>query len=215
MPSKEQRPNEEQGHDYRDAELFMRDLEAHPRHDARQLKPHIVFKLPAEHGAGNRPKHLAAIDNLNEGVSQELLAVVRADQDVFGVVRAKFYGKKQKQATDVTEKLAITRFDGEGGRAELVDFPTTGKYFVVGRSHQAGLSEGVSRHHFAVAQAEDGSVGIGDLGSTNGTEVVVLADGEASDEVLPGSFDPNVPNPLDDSRTWSVKSRDLRRQALA
>lgn len=109
--------------------------------------------------------------NHNEGIEQDLLGVVQAGDELFGVVRAKATDRRQSNAP--TEKFILTRFARDGNRATIIGTLGQDDPMEVGRGYQqdAQLSDDVSRSHFRVG-IHEGKLAIQDLDSTNGTKLI-------------------------------------------
>jgi hypothetical protein len=103
-------------------------------------------------------------------VQQELHAVVKAGDELFGVVHVDVGGEG-------VSELLLTRFNQNGERAGIIGvipawFPTVGAAGLkVGREHQQDLHNTVSRDHFSIGTLGNRLL-IGEYGSTNGTTII-------------------------------------------
>lgn len=144
---------------------------------------------------------IAECSSRNEGVYQDLRALVKAGDDYFAIISV-FANRSVDNPIPLSETVIARHRPGE--RAELIG--VIGKNedpMKIGRSHQKGFGLGptVSREHFAVAQSDDGKMGIIDMGSSNRTEVFLTK------KELPST---TSVDPLNDIDFWSVKSADLK-----
>lgn len=155
---------------------------------------------------------MSSCDNRSEGVSQQLQAIIKAGQEFFGIAQTTALVKIQGEPKPyIVESTVLTKHNADE-RASIVAIVERGhgtEY--VGRAHQTGLGDQVSRHHFHLEQNLDGSITIIDghtdgTPSTNGTEVFELKDGDSAKDILD--------SPLDDIDFWSVKSSDVKQQIL-
>ncbi|MEI6851034.1 MAG: FHA domain-containing protein [Candidatus Saccharibacteria bacterium] len=163
--------------------------------------------------------------NFDEGVMQTLEAVVKAGDNYFGIVKVIMEDRSSDEAIynrEVIEKTALTRHI-PGKRAALVGFiDSKNGPVTIGRSEtnsEIGLLEiddlGVttSRKHFALAESVDGSVGIIDLDSKNGTTVFEQKDDKFKFGLTPEkNRSSSALNPIDDIglNFWSAKSANIR-----
>lgn len=155
---------------------------------------------------------MSSCDNRTEEVSQQLRAVIKAGQEFFGIVETTALIKIQGEPKPyIVESTVLTKHNADE-RASIVAIIERGhgtEY--VGRAHQQGLGDQVSRHHFQLEQNLDGSITVVDgntdgTPSTNGTEVFELKDGDSAKNISD--------SPLDDIDFWSVKSSEVKKQIL-
>jgi len=145
------------------------------------------------------------------GVSQQLRAVVKAGQDIFGIVEAIAQIKLQDESKPhFIDATIITRHNADG-RAVIVKTITTRGNGVepIGRSHQKGLGDEVSRNHFYIETNIDRTLNIydGDASgkpSTNGTEVFEI-------KPVTGSSKPEKPWGSDFT-FWAPESTDVKKK---
>ncbi|MGD0283973.1 MAG: FHA domain-containing protein [Candidatus Saccharimonadales bacterium] len=193
-------------------ESFMADIGSQYKFETHKLVPGFVFELPNKvHGS------MEIAHNGYEGVHQSLRAIIRADLELFGVVDVSVNSIDDSGKETNIDKVAITYLDPKGERASLVGFVEDKEPVYVGRGYQTGLDDGTSRRHFVVAKAEDGSVGIIDLGSTNGTEVITYPRLISERKFALQSLISQMPEsartasePLKNIRLWSVKSAQIK-----
>lgn len=190
-------------------------------HDAHS-EEHVV----AANAQSYDVSHELARGTINDvyGVEQGIHGVVKAGDELFGVVKASV---KDASGAPV-ETFVLSRFGKEGERAQIVGLLQEGAPLSVGRDHQEGLSDTTSRNHFKIGMFE-GKLVLEDSHSTNGTELItgsqtaaevakpqdegrfmrralhkVLRRHKKQQAVVPAV------SPLEDFKTWAPKSAEIR-----
>jgi hypothetical protein len=182
-------------------ERILGALEAGGDYSVTQLEPQKMHELD------DQCFTIEQSVNLKDGraVHQFLIGVVRAGSDLFGIVH--IHASKNR---DNTDEIAVTHFE-PGARASIIGFVDQSEPLRVGRSYQNGLSQEVSAEHFVVARKnvtknggkhagyESYVIGIGDVGSTNGTELITAnpAAGLSSHRLF-------------EDQEWAPRSDDVR-----
>lgn len=159
---------------------------------------------------------MMSCSNPQDGVNQQLRALVRAGQEFFGIVESTVIITLPGEPKPyITESTLLTRHNA-GGRAEIISVLKRDKDVKrIGRSHQKDLELGdrVSGHHFYLEQEIDGRINISDgdssgKPSTNGTEVF-----EGAKEI-PSGFYIGETETWHDFDFWSAKSSEVKKQIL-
>lgn len=158
-----------------------------------KLVPNQIHELTTE----NSPMMSNCL-NLKEGISQNLRSIIKIGDDFFGLVDVNIHdsSNEDKSATILTHHTP-------NGRAAFVDVLNPNIQVSVGRNYQDNLGATVSRKHFDIIKANDGTIGIVDNDSTNGTEIFT----QPTDK-KPREFGTLVEN----FDFWSVKSADVKKQ---
>jgi hypothetical protein len=178
------------------------------RYETTHLVPEVVHEIPTS-------AEMSTCNNQQEGVFQFLRALVKAGEEFFAITDVLVIGEPGK---DIIKGTAITQHR-INDRANLIGFfDEKRKPITIGRNHQEDLKSTTSREHFTVALAHDGSVGILDLGSKNGTDVYTsikndrkkFGIGADSDNPSPSQF----PDPAKDIDFWSAKSAVVKEELL-
>ena len=146
------------------------------------LEPHRPFGISGRYETG------VVANNLGLHVRQEAVAKIVAGYQDFVISRVK---------TDDGEGYAITLpADEAEGRGKLVAVVRDGSSIAIGRSYQPQLKEYdyLSRTHFSIQVDTDGTMGITDEGSSNGTKFIEVVDGDPAYENL----------------SWTAKSKDVQ-----
>jgi len=193
---------------------IMEDLDSQPDFRTVKLVADEVLDLPKP-GVSGEP--MSTMLNASEGIRQDLVGVVKAGPELFGIVRVTLSEKDQTQPSgfNLTEGVGVTRFGrDDDDKATLLGFVEPARPVIVGRRKQQDLDEQVSRAHFVVARAGDGSIGILDLHSSNGTTIVVHEStvdkfGIKDLDPKPGS-QIGAHNPVRNYKLWSADSAKLR-----
>jgi hypothetical protein len=192
-------------------DLLMNDIEKQPGLAVETLGAQEVAIMPSSQSISDQAV------NETLGVSQDLVSLVQAGDEFFGIVNAFVLGQEQPSQLLVRVKT----LDGTE-RPEVIS-KITDEPLVVGRGAIEDAGEGLSRSHFEVVKKEDGSIKVTDLGSTNKTRIatteknVPLPDsaGKTTFSGLKKLLRSNklpqqIPvNPLDDFRFWAAKSKDI------
>lgn len=171
--------------------------------------------------------------NSEKGVEQDLFGVVKAGDELFGVVKTKAKDLHHPEQAETT-KFVLTRFGKDGERATVVSVLDNVYPVTVGRTHQEGLSKTTSKDHFRIGINGDNLV-IEDLGSTNGTKLLMGRDvqKEVTQPQPEGRFgmralkrahdklkanpetDKIVEDPLTDFKTWAPNSQEMKIAVLS
>ena len=180
---------------------LMEDMARTSHYEVTALQPEEVMRLPEITDWG--------IQNEGLGITQTLRCIVKADFELFGIedVLTPDASAQGGQARQV----AVTYLRPGDPRAELIGFVEPGKQFIVGRDPQAelGLDMGTSSKHFSVALAEDGSIGIADLDSLNGTDVITPKSNNTTSTILRWKYDNFYPFG-DRVPAWSMDSSAVK-----
>lgn len=137
------------------------------RHELNLLKTNDQIVTMQLHGdstaLGETTEPIAEAVNLGSQTVQSLIGIIRAGDELFGIVKAEITDSNQ------TSGYLLTKF-GDEQRATVVSKITESESLVVGREHQDGLNAMTSRNHFSIQFGPKG-IEVQDLGSSNGTEV--------------------------------------------
>ena len=179
------------------------------RYESIQLKPGIVHEIPP---LENDEQMISGCENPADGVRQSLRAMIKVGDEFLGVVDVFLINRSASGGRpNILEGTAITRHISDG-RADLIGFIGNNQdHLTIGRSHQKELNPKVSREQFSIGRAKDGSIGIIDLDSTNGTEVFMPS---KNSKYGFETKDLNSKNPTDDIDFWSVKSALIGQELL-
>lgn|GEM_PF-5645735 len=165
--------------------------------------------------------------NERQAVAQDLRGVIKAGDELFGIVKANVTDDKTGKPL---EHFLLTHFGDEetGQRATIVGVLGATPLFV-GRTAKNGYSDTTSRKHFGIALV-DAQIKIGDEGSSNGTKLYFAeAAGQqqapespkfglsALHKALRAKKAPESveENPMDKFQLWSPKSSDVKEQIMA
>lgn len=138
--------------------------------------------------------------NRQTGIHTEMLAVIKAGQELFGVLKV--------ENKDEKGNFVLSRFMPEGQRGQIVGVmtPEAPEVAEVGREKFRDINQPldpeVSRNHFSVTISEHGEIIVTDNGSSNGTEVFAN---------FKGGFAPTPELPIGPLRSsnWAPKSAEL------
>ena len=146
--------------------------------------------------------------DIDSTVTQQLRAVVKAGQEIFGIVEATIIQQTGSEPL-IEDAVVITRHNSQG-RAEVISTLIRGHGVEhIGRAHQTDLGDEVSREHFSITQDVYGGLIIKDgksdgSASTNGTEVFEI---KPSDKERPNKPD----KPWEDFTFWAPESSDVKK----
>jgi len=164
------------------------------RYDAARITGN--YHLPACEGLDDT---MGICKNKTDGVRQSLRAMLKTGNEFFSIVDIQ---GESFNGTVLTRHIA-------NSRAEFAGFLDKNKPLAIGRTDLPTLDKSVSRDHFFIAQGMDGSIGIIDNKSTNGTEIFTPTEENnyTNDNNL--AHEKESKDPVYDFRNWSVKSSSV------
>lgn len=177
-------------------------LASDPNIVSDDLRPHLPKSFP------DSTNNIADSWSPGTRTGQELIGVVSAGDEVFGIVRVNCLGDR----SNVETGFVLTRFKDEG-RAELVGIIKDDEPLVIGRSELSHLDPTTSRQHFKVKRLK-GVIIVEDVGSTNGTTLfrkVSSGDKHHSNQFAVGSLSRQIGvKPFGNTNMWAPQSQVVK-----
>jgi hypothetical protein len=168
---------------------------------------------------------LATLEEDESDTRQHLEAVIKAGDELFGVVRVGVkYSHEDEEGYSWSDIDVLTRLGEAKGEPSTVISPVwPNKVVRVGRNHQKSFGSTTSREHFSIAKAGH-DVKIEDLHSSNGTVLlrpIGIRERDSLEAVKPklglaglkkviSGKKPVLANPLDNKEVWSLKPETIK-----